>query len=44
MNLAGDEKQKATDLSAVNSLLRLIGHLPQDFLMEQIHGTNNCFS
>lgn len=36
VSLAADEKQKATDLSAVISLFfKTMGHLPQDFLIEQ---------
>lgn len=41
VNLAADEKQKATNLSAVISLFfsRTMGHLPQDVVIEQgIHG------
>lgn len=36
VSLAADEKQKATNLSAVISLFfKTMGHLPQDFLIEQ---------
>lgn len=44
VTLAGDGECKATDLSAVNSLFcNNLGHLPQDFLKEQIHWMKQLF-